>query len=128
MISFLNQEFFSEKHSFRVWNLSKSLFLNQKIIRLVYQLQKFFRIKLHFKHFKSNFQSFIKSIIFSYSDSFFSESSSFIEKKNQKNQKKKQFRKNKIQNHISAIESWTDFWLLKRSRFYFNCLKNIEVF
>ena len=73
--------------------MSKLSFLNRKIIRLIYQLQRFFKTKLHSKYFKSNFQFFIRDIIFSYSDLFFSKSISFTEKKKFRRTKKKSVQK-----------------------------------
>ena len=95
----------------------KSLFLNRKIIRLIYQLQKFFKIKLHFRHFKSNFQFFIKNIIFSYSDSFFSESISFIETKKFKRTKKKNVQKK------SDFEFYFNNWIVNE----FLIVKTIKI-
>ena len=117
MISFLNQKFFNEKRNFRISNLSESFFLNSKIIRLIYQLQKFCRTKLHFKHFKSNFQFFIKNIIFSYSDSFFSESISFIETKKFKRTKKKNVQKK------SDFEFYFNNWIVNE----FLIVKTIKI-
>ena len=71
-------------------------------------MQKFFKTKLHFRHFKSNFQFFIKIIIFSYFNSFFSESISFIEKKNSNEQKKNLQKK-------SDFEFYFNNWIVNES-------------